>query len=114
MTLATLRESIQSCRDCDLYRYATQPVAGEGPISARVVFIGEQPGDQEDRQGRPFVGPAGLLLDRGLEGIWHRSIDGLYHECSEGLQVRRARETPDSQEAERCVEDLKKVKQAIS
>ena len=66
-TLAALREAIQHCRGCDLYRYATQAVLGEGPKSARIVMVGEQPGDAEDRQGHPFVGPAGKLLNRALK-----------------------------------------------
>lgn len=64
--LFELRSAVQSCRGCDLYRGATQAVFGEGPETARAVVVGEQPGDQEDRQGRPFVGPAGRVLDRGL------------------------------------------------
>jgi uracil-DNA glycosylase family protein len=65
-TLKALREAARSCKGCDLYKNATQTVFGEGPPNASVVFIGEQPGDQEDRQGRPFVGPAGRLLDKAL------------------------------------------------
>ncbi|WP_286178100.1 UdgX family uracil-DNA binding protein [Stieleria mannarensis] len=65
--LETLREAIQCCQACDLHRHATQPVFGEGPVDARIVLVGEQPGDQEDRQGRPFVGPAGKLLDQALQ-----------------------------------------------
>jgi uracil-DNA glycosylase len=61
-----LRQAVQSCRGCGLYACATQAVFGEGPNSAEIVFIGEQPGDEEDRQGRPFVGPSGKLLDRAL------------------------------------------------
>ena len=61
-----LREEARHCEACPLYRNATQTVFGEGPVNARIVFIGEQPGDQEDRAGRPFVGPAGRLLDRAL------------------------------------------------
>ncbi len=61
-----LQEAVQSCRGCDLYAHATQAVFGEGPASAQIVFIGEQPGDEEDQKGRPFVGPAGKLLDRAL------------------------------------------------
>jgi len=56
----------QSCTRCDLYRHATQTVFGEGPLDAPVVFVGEQPGDQEDLAGKPFVGPAGRLFDRAL------------------------------------------------
>ena len=65
--LAQLAEAAQQCRGCDLYRNATQAVLGEGPISARVVMVGEQPGDREDRAGTPFVGPAGKLLDTALQ-----------------------------------------------
>jgi uracil-DNA glycosylase len=65
-TLETLRPAAQSCKGCDLYKNATQTVFGEGPERANVMFVGEQPGDQEDRQGRPFVGPAGRLVDRAL------------------------------------------------
>jgi uracil-DNA glycosylase family protein len=65
-TLAVLREAVQHCRGCDLYRYSTQAVFGEGPRSSPIVFIGEQPGNEEDRLGHPFVGPAGRLFDRAL------------------------------------------------
>ena len=65
-TLKALREAARSCKGCDLYKNATQTVFGEGPQKASVAFVGEQPGDQEDRQGRPFVGPAGRLLDKAL------------------------------------------------
>ena len=61
--LDALRKAAGSCIGCDLYKNATQTVFGEGPQRASVVFVGEQPGDQEGRQGRPFVGPAGRLLD---------------------------------------------------
>jgi uracil-DNA glycosylase family protein len=65
-TLKTLRRAAKSCKGCDLYKNATQTVFGEGTERANVLFVGEQPGDQEDRQGRPFVGPAGRLLDKAL------------------------------------------------
>jgi DNA polymerase len=64
--LATLRSAARDCKACDLYEGATQVVFGEGPPSARVVLVGEAPGDQEDRKGLPFVGPAGVLLDKAL------------------------------------------------
>src|SRR3954454_22791151 len=57
----------RKCTRCDLYKYATQTVFGEGPLDAMIMFVGEQPGDQEDLAGRPFVGPAGQLLDAALE-----------------------------------------------
>ena len=66
-TVPLLRKAAEHCQGCDLYKDATQTVFGEGPARASVVFVGEQPGDQEDRQGHPFVGPAGRLLDRALE-----------------------------------------------
>lgn len=65
-TLAALREAAKFCKGCDLYKNATQTVFGEGPSHSDLVLVGEQPGDQEDRQGRPFVGPAGRLLDKAL------------------------------------------------
>jgi uracil-DNA glycosylase family protein len=64
--LAGLRAAATGCRGCHLYEHATQTVFGEGRRTARVVLVGEQPGDQEDRAGRPFVGPAGKLLDKAL------------------------------------------------
>lgn len=66
-TLSGLREAARECRGCSLYRNATQTVFGEGLVRSRVMFVGEQPGDREDLRGRPFVGPAGRLLDRALE-----------------------------------------------
>ena len=67
LTLTALREAAQRCRGCDLYKNATQAVFGEGRREAQVMFVGEQPGDQEDLTGKPFVGPAGKLLDRAME-----------------------------------------------
>lgn len=66
-SLSTLRAASKTCQGCDLYLPATQTVFGEGPSTARVVFVGEQPGNSEDLEGRPFVGPAGALFDRALE-----------------------------------------------
>ena len=65
--LDELRDSALSCRGCDLYRDATQTVFGAGAPDARIVVVGEQPGDIEDRRGAPFVGPAGKLLDRAID-----------------------------------------------
>jgi uracil-DNA glycosylase family protein len=65
-SLKVLRAAVQKCRGCDLYKRATQAVFGTGPASARVLFVGEQPGDQEDQLGEPFVGPAGAMLDKAL------------------------------------------------
>src|ERR671915_571312 len=66
-TLPLLRRAAANCRGCRLWTVGTQTVFGEGPPGARVLIVGEQPGDAEDREGRPFVGPAGRLLDGGLE-----------------------------------------------
>ena len=66
-TLRTARQAAATCTGCDLYRHATQTVFGEGRADAPVVFVGEQPGDAEDLAGRPFVGPAGRVLDEALE-----------------------------------------------
>jgi len=66
-SLETLREEARRCRACHLWKKATQTVFGEGPPNAQVMLVGEQPGDKEDIAGKPFVGPAGLMLDRALE-----------------------------------------------
>jgi DNA polymerase len=65
--LETLAKAADDCRGCPLWRGASQAVLGEGPLDARIVLVGEQPGDREDVEGRPFVGPAGRELDRALE-----------------------------------------------
>ena len=67
LSLDALRDSVQQCRACPLWQTGTQAVFGEGGREAEVMFVGEQPGDHEDREGRPFVGPAGKLLDKALE-----------------------------------------------
>jgi uracil-DNA glycosylase len=67
VTLPRLREAAEGCKGCDLWMRGTQTVFGEGSSHARVLMVGEQPGDKEDLQGRPFVGPAGALLDKALE-----------------------------------------------
>ncbi len=66
-SVRTLAAAAHECRGCDLYKDATQVVFGAGPRTARVMLVGEQPGDQEDRLGKPFVGPAGVLLDEALQ-----------------------------------------------
>lgn len=75
-TLPSLRAAAAGCRGCHLWRDATQTVFGEGPRGAAVMLVGEQPGDQEDRQGHPFVGPSGRLLDEALAtaGIDRRRV----------------------------------------
>ena len=66
-SLETLREEASGCRACPLWKDATQTVFGEGPQHASLMLVGEQPGDKEDLAGKPFVGPAGLMLDRALK-----------------------------------------------
>lgn len=66
-SLRALNETVQRCRACDLWEGATQAVMGEGSLKASLVLVGEQPGDREDREGHPFVGPAGAVLSQGLE-----------------------------------------------
>jgi uracil-DNA glycosylase family protein len=69
LTLPDLRRAVASCEGCDLWKNATQAVFGEGPSPALVMLVGEQPGDQEDKLGHPFVGPAGRLLDEALREV---------------------------------------------
>jgi uracil-DNA glycosylase len=106
-TLAVLRDAVQNCRGCDLYRNATQAVAGEGPRGSRVVFIGEQPGDEEDKTGRPFVGPAGRLFDKALEeaGIDRAEVfitNAVKHFKFEERGKRRIHKKPSAGEAHAC------------
>src|SRR5919108_6327268 len=74
--MTALREAAADCEGCSLFRSATQTVFGEGPRSAEVVMVGEVPGDREDTAGKPFVGPAGRLLDEALEeaGIDRKAV----------------------------------------
>src|SRR4051812_18895588 len=65
--LETLRAAAKKCKACPLWKSGTQTVFGEGPARARIIFVGEQPGDKEDLEGKPFVGPAGRMLDKALE-----------------------------------------------
>ena len=106
-TLEDVREDAQGCTRCDLYRNATQTVFGEGGSKARVVFVGEQPGDQEDIAGRPFVGPAGKLFDRILEevGIDRRKTyvtNAVKHFKFEPRGKRRIHSKPNAGEIRAC------------
>jgi DNA polymerase len=69
ITLPALRGAAKGCRGCPLYQTGTQTVFGEGLVEAKVMFVGEQPGDREDRAGKPFVGPAGRVLDQALQEV---------------------------------------------
>jgi uracil-DNA glycosylase len=101
------REAVAQCEGCELYKHATQPVFGEGPADARVVLIGEQPGDSEDREGRPFVGPAGEVLNRALaEAGLNRSevylTNAVKHFAFEERGKRRIHRTPRLSEVTAC------------
>ena len=111
--LERLREEARKCTACPLWKHATQTVFGEGPGSARVLLVGEQPGDQEDRQGRPFVGPAGQLLDRALEaaGIDRRSVfvtNVVKHFKWELRGKRRLHKKPIQREIDACMQWLER------
>ena len=97
-----------TCRECPLGEHATQTVWGEGPVGTRLMLVGEQPGDREDLAGRPFVGPAGGVLDRALEALgWPR--DTLYvtnavkHFSFQLRGQRRMHKTPAQQEVAACL-----------
>jgi DNA polymerase len=103
---ALLKEA-RKCTRCDLYRPATQTVFGEGPLDAAIMFVGEQPGDQEDIAGRPFVGPAGQLFDGALQkaGIDRSSVyvtNAVKHFKYELRGKRRIHNKPDAGEIDAC------------
>ena len=102
-----LRDEALRCTRCDLHRCATQTVFGEGPLDARIVFVGEQPGDQEDLAGRPFVGPAGQVFDEALEqaGIARSSVyvtNAVKHFKFIARGKRRIHQKPDTGEIDAC------------
>lgn len=106
-TLSQLRDAVQACRGCDLYKYATQAVLGEGAAAPSIVLIGEQPGDEEDRQGKPFVGPAGRLLDRALQDadIDRHAVyvtNAVKHFKFEERGKRRIHKKPNGTEVKAC------------
>jgi DNA polymerase len=105
--LDVLRSSAKGCTGCDLFKQATQTVFGEGPASASIVLVGEQPGDAEDVAGRPFVGPAGALLERALAdaGIVRSSVyvtNAVKHFAWEPRGKRRIHRTPRLSETRAC------------
>ena len=105
--LESLRRAAAGCKGCELWREATQTVFGEGPTDAPIMLLGEQPGDQEDRQGRPFVGPAGRLLDRALESakISREQVyatNSVKHFRWEARGKRRIHKTPGQIEIVAC------------
>jgi DNA polymerase len=106
-TLAQLRDLVQECKACELYRNATQAVFGGGPSTARIVMVGEQPGDKEDFAGKPFVGPAGNLLNRALEdaGIDREDVyitNAVKHFKFEERGKRRIHKKPSDSEITAC------------
>lgn len=106
-SLQKLRTAIPQCRGCDLYKCATQAVFGQGPADARLILIGEQPGDQEDKAGKPFVGPAGKVLDRALAeaGINRSEVyvtNAVKHFAFEPRGKSRIHRTPKLSEVTAC------------
>jgi DNA polymerase len=106
-SIASLREAAKSCRRCPLWRDATQTVFGEGPDNAKVVFVGEQPGDQEDLAGKPFVGPAGKVFDAILDdaGVGRQKVyvtNAVKHFKFEPRGKRRIHSKPNAGEVQAC------------
>ena len=106
-SLADARAAVQGCQRCPLYEHATQAVFGEGPEQAQVMFVGEQPGDQEDLAGKPFVGPAGQVLDAAVEkvGIDRSRVyvtNAVKHFKFEPRGKRRIHQRPDGGEVSAC------------
>ncbi len=105
--LAQIAQGVASCERCPLYIGATQAVIGEGPAPAAIMLVGEQPGDQEDRAGRPFVGPAGSLLDRALKesGLDRSNLfvtNVVKHFKHEQRGKRRIHKQPSRYEVRQC------------
>jgi len=110
-TLADLKKSIDECRACPLWERATQGVPGEGSPKARVMLVGEQPGDQEDLTGHPFVGPAGRLLDKALQeaGVDRAQVyvtNAVKHFSWIPRGKRRIHKTPAQSEVAACLDWL--------
>jgi uracil-DNA glycosylase len=106
-SLKQIREDARKCQDCPLWANATQTVFGAGDPHARVMLVGEQPGDEEDRKGLPFVGPAGRLLDRALEaaGVEREHLyvtNAVKHFKWEARGKRRLHKTPAQREVDAC------------
>jgi DNA polymerase len=123
-TLPKLAAAAKECRGCELYLDATQTVFGEGPRGASALFVGEQPGDQEDRAGRPFVGPAGRLFDEALQsaGLDRASVyvtNAVKHFkfVRQELVKRRLHKKPNAAEVRACNpwlrEEIRLVKPAV-
>src|SRR5438128_10673319 len=105
--LGSLRAEAAHCQACELWKLGTQTVFGEGPPDARVMLVGEQPGDQEDKQGAPFVGPAGRILDTALReaGIDRGDVyvtNAVKHFKWEARGTRRIHSKPSAREVKAC------------
>ncbi|MGH2477838.1 MAG: UdgX family uracil-DNA binding protein [Candidatus Limnocylindrales bacterium] len=120
--LAEIAGAAAQCDRCELYRNATQTVFGEGPVPAAMMLVGEQPGDQEDKQGAPFVGPAGRVLDDALElaGIDRGAVyvtNAVKHFKWEARGKRRIHKRPNATEIEACAlwlrEEITHVRPAV-
>src|SRR5712675_1401751 len=106
-SLAEVRRSASDCTACHLYKRATQTVFGEGPSDVAIMLVGEQPGDYEDQEGKPFVGPAGKIMDRALEeaGIDRKEVyvtNAVKHFKWEPRGKRRIHKKPNSLEITAC------------
>jgi DNA polymerase len=107
VTYGSLREAAQGCQGCDLYKLGTQTVFGEGPRDAKVMMVGEQPGNDEDLAGHPFVGPAGKLLDKALTdaGIDRKTLyltNAVKHFKWKPAGKRRLHQKPNASEVAAC------------
>ncbi|MFL5244784.1 MAG: UdgX family uracil-DNA binding protein [Gemmataceae bacterium] len=113
LSMAALREAAQGCQGCPLFQDATQTVFGQGPRTARVLLVGEQPGNDEDLQGKPFVGPAGRLLDEGLQSAGIDRADAYVTNVVKHFKwvakgKRRMHQTPTAREIAACLPWLEK------
>lgn len=118
LTIAALQKAAASCTGCDLYQRATQTVFGEGAAHAAIMLVGEQPGDQEDQAGLPFVGPAGKILDKALAevGIMRESVyvtNAVKHFKWEPQGKRRKHKKPSASEIAACRPWLEAEVQAV-
>src|SRR6186997_1732467 len=118
LSLSAVRHAAAGCRACDLHARATQTVFGEGPRHAEIMMVGEQPGDREDIEGHPFIGPAGRLLDRALEatGVPRKEVyitNAVKHFKWEPRGKRRLHKTPAQREIEACFPWLEAELEAI-
>jgi DNA polymerase len=116
--IEALQAAVHACRACDLFEGATQAVMGEGSAGAAVMLVGEQPGDREDREGHPFVGPAGRILDEGLQraGIVRDEVyitNAVKHFRYKARGKRRIHQKPDRWQVNACLPWLRAELQAV-